>query len=46
MENVSVIEFYAIGRSQFKFDEVGDFAERGPKLNGGNNYDLHGNKKE
>jgi len=29
MENVSVVEFYAIGRSLFKFDEVADFAERG-----------------
>ena len=29
MENVSVIEFYAIGRPLFKFDEVADFAERG-----------------
>jgi len=29
MENVSVVEFYAVRRPLFKFDEVADFAERG-----------------
>ena len=48
MENVSIIEIYAVRRPLFRFDEVADFAEHGsqtsPSMGLGVDYRIKGRR--